>query len=245
MSNELKFHPLADIFPLMEGPEFDELVADIKTNGLRGDIVLFDGMILDGRNRYRACIEAGIPPPATHDGNKHISDPAAYVVSANLHRRHLTQEQKRDLIAKLVKAQPEKSDRQIAKAAKVDHKTVGAARSALEATGEIPQLRETTGADGKSRKRTKRKVAREADEPRGPPIATDVVAEAIELVSHMTCQQRQRFIYLLDVNEWLPVKGTKDGDAIIEAGRQQVSASEQHDPFDVPPFLVRKPGLAS
>jgi hypothetical protein len=241
--SELAFHPLADIFPLMEGAELAALVSDITANGLIEPITVLDGMILDGRNRYHACIAAQVEPAFTPFSG---DDPVAYVVSANLHRRHLTQEQKRDLIANLVKAQPEKSDRQIAKAAKCDHKTVGAARSALEATGEIPQLRETTGADGKSRKRTKRKVAREADEPKRPPIATDVVAEAIELVSHMTCQQWQRFIYLLDVNECLPVKGTRDGDALIEAGgRQQVSAAEQHDPFAVPKFLVRKRGLAS
>jgi ParB-like chromosome segregation protein Spo0J len=58
MSDELKFHPLADLFPLTEGAEFDALVADIKANGLNEDIVLFEGMILYGRNRYRACLAA-------------------------------------------------------------------------------------------------------------------------------------------------------------------------------------------
>jgi len=67
----------------------------------------------------------------------------AYVISANVHRRHLTGDQRREFIAKLVRAQPEKSDRQIAKAAKVDHKkTVGTARAELQATGEIPQFGE-------------------------------------------------------------------------------------------------------
>jgi ParB-like chromosome segregation protein Spo0J len=157
--DELRFHPLADIFPLMGGAEFDELVADIKANGLNEPIITHQGMILDGRNRYRACIAAGCDlrlEIMAADG--WIDDPAAYVISANIRRRHLTGEQKRDLIAKLVKAQPEKSDREIAKIAKVDHKTVGAARAEMEATGEIPQLKRTVGADGKARKRPVKKV---------------------------------------------------------------------------------------
>ena len=79
-------------------------------------------MILDGRNRARACKAVGIESTfTTYTGD----DPIAYVVSLNLHRRHLTAEQKRELIAKLIKMAPEKSNRQIAKTAKVDHKTVG------------------------------------------------------------------------------------------------------------------------
>jgi len=95
MSADLKFHPLAGIFPLMEGAEFDALVADIRANGLQQNIALYEGKILDGRNRYRACPAAGVAP-VTYNADRLITDPAAYVISANLHRRHLTAEQKRD-----------------------------------------------------------------------------------------------------------------------------------------------------
>lgn len=86
------------------------------------------------------------------------TDPYDLVISANLHRRHLSGDQKRELIAMVLKAKPEASNRQIAKQVKADHKTVAAVRSEKVATGEIPQLEKTTGADGKQRKaRAKKK----------------------------------------------------------------------------------------
>lgn len=92
------FHPLAEIFPLLEGPEFTSLVDDIAEHGQRELIVLFDGKILDGRNRYRACEEAGVEPKfAAYDGD----DPAAFVVSLNLRRRHLDEGQRGMVAAKL------------------------------------------------------------------------------------------------------------------------------------------------
>ena len=58
-------------------------------------------------------------------------DPYGYVISANIHRRHLTAEQKRELIAKLLKATPEKSDRQIAETVKASPTTVGTVRAEM------------------------------------------------------------------------------------------------------------------
>jgi N6-adenosine-specific RNA methylase IME4 len=95
---ELKFHPLADIFPLIEGAEFDELIADIKANGLLEPIVVYEEMILDGRNRYRACLAAGVEPTLTPFRG---DDPVAFVISANLRRRHLDESQRAMVAAKL------------------------------------------------------------------------------------------------------------------------------------------------
>lgn len=94
----LEFHPIADCFPLIDGTEFDELVADIRSNGVRESVILFEGKILDGRNRYRASLVAGIDCPlTTYDG----TDPVGFVVSLNLRRRHLSEGQRAWVAARL------------------------------------------------------------------------------------------------------------------------------------------------
>jgi N6-adenosine-specific RNA methylase IME4 len=93
-----KFHPVADIFPLMVGEEFDALVESIRTKGLLNPIWLHpDGSILDGRNRYRGCLEAGVEPwYQTWNGKDSLAD---FVVAQNIDRRHLNGTQ-RALLAK-------------------------------------------------------------------------------------------------------------------------------------------------
>lgn len=82
-----EFHPLANAFPFMTDEEFDALVKDIDANGLNHPVVMFEGKVLDGRNRYKACQRLGIRVRMTEfEGD----DPAAFVASENLRRRHLT-----------------------------------------------------------------------------------------------------------------------------------------------------------
>jgi hypothetical protein len=99
----LEFHPLANLFPLIEGAEFDELVADIKANGLSEAIVVFDDKILDGRNRYRACVAAAVQHRIMPYRG---ADPLAFVISKNVHRRHLNESQRAIVAAKLAQLRP-------------------------------------------------------------------------------------------------------------------------------------------
>lgn len=86
----MRFHALANLFPLLEGREFDELVADIKTNGLHEPIWIYQGEILDGRNRYRACIAGGVEVRT----REYMGDsPVAFVWSLNGTRRQLNKSQ--------------------------------------------------------------------------------------------------------------------------------------------------------
>jgi len=87
----MDFHPIANLFPLMEGAEFDALVEDIRVNGLRDSITTYEEKILDGRNRFNACEKAGRKPQfVTLSGE----DPYAFVTSKNLRRRNMTFEQR-------------------------------------------------------------------------------------------------------------------------------------------------------
>lgn len=88
----MKIHPLALLIPPMSPDELEKLTEDIRQHGLLESIVTFDGQILDGRHRAQACEAAGVEPRFEEFVG---GDPSvAFVLSKNLHRRHLTSAQK-------------------------------------------------------------------------------------------------------------------------------------------------------
>lgn len=91
-----KLHPLCELFPRMDGADFEALKADIRANGLHQPIVLYEGEILDGGNRYLACVELGVTPAAIEYAG---TDPLGFVFSANARRRHLTPGQQAAIVA--------------------------------------------------------------------------------------------------------------------------------------------------
>jgi hypothetical protein len=173
--DHLKVHPAADMLPRMSETEFQALKDDIEKNGLRSSVVLYQRQLLDGRHRLDALEQLGLLWAGDgrvewfdrrgcdrfelfeyHGDGKEPRDPYDLVLSLNIHRRHLTDEQRRELIAKLIKAKPEASDRAIAKKVKRDHKTVAKVRKKMESTGEVSPVEKRLGADGKQRKKPKK-----------------------------------------------------------------------------------------
>lgn len=103
----LMFHSLANVFPLIEGSEFEAFCEDISNNGQREPIVLFEGKILDGRNRYRATVALNIEPRI----EEYTGDnPLEYVLSMNMYRRQLTVAQRSIIAAQIVCREPSTDD---------------------------------------------------------------------------------------------------------------------------------------
>ena len=109
-----------------------------------------------------------------------MADPYEYVLSANMHRRHLTGEQKRELIAKVLKAQPGSSNRKIAALTKVDDKTVGAVREKLEGSAEIPHV------DKRQDSKGRQQPARKPPPHRGDDFVADKKAKQQTKAEHRT-----------------------------------------------------------
>ena len=101
MADEYQFHPIANLFPMMDDEALAELAADIKAKGLKEQIKLWRGQIIDGRNRYRACKLAKVKP--IYKEMKFPDEEAAldYVVSRNLKRRHMSLPQRSITAAKI------------------------------------------------------------------------------------------------------------------------------------------------
>jgi len=88
---KIERHPVADLFPMMSDECFQNLKADILAHGQREDITVWKGQLVDGRHRLRACAELGIEPQIAELMDE--TDPVAWAISHNLHRRHLSPSQ--------------------------------------------------------------------------------------------------------------------------------------------------------
>ena len=146
---QMQFHPVSELFPAMPEAEFETLVADIRTNGLHEPIQVLGNQIIDGRHRYRACLQAGVEPRFVTVSED--EDLNALVISLNLHRRHLDESQRSTIAARIANMrQGERTDlqpsanlqkvsqAQAAKMLNVSERSVAHASRVLE--GGIPEL---------------------------------------------------------------------------------------------------------
>lgn len=161
----LKPHPAAQLFPMMTDAEIDDLAEDIKAHGQSHPITIWQGKILDGRNRNEACRRAGIKPRLVewvpHGGSQ---SPTQWVLSENLHRRHLTVDQ-RALIAMEASALFAQEAKARQRAAGGDRRSVhapdrlppqGGKRSAERAPTAAAQAAQTAGVSARSVERARR-----------------------------------------------------------------------------------------
>lgn len=118
-------HPLANRDRMMDDHELEGLKTSIKTNGFRRDrpIVLFEGKLLDGRNRHKAAIAIGFKliPANFEEFKGSLADAERWVDAENLHRRHLTTEDKKKRVQQMLEEHPGRSSRKIAQACGVSH----------------------------------------------------------------------------------------------------------------------------
>jgi len=120
------FHERSSIFPLIEGEDFESLVEDIRKFGQLEEGALFKGKILDGRNRYRACKILNIPFRAKEYSGK--MEPLDYIISQNLHRRHLNIAQRSEIGLLLLEEEEKKAkkryDETVGRPKKIDNKVI-------------------------------------------------------------------------------------------------------------------------
>jgi ParB-like chromosome segregation protein Spo0J len=161
-ASDLPFHPVAIKFGILDGAECDALVNDIKTSGQKVPIVLHNGVIIDGIQRYRACLKAKVEPIFTEFGGEE-KDIVRFIARMNMYRRHLSTKRKKEIAKELLKADPTISDLAISKTTQLSDKTVTQVRADAVRRSEIPNV--TVRSDTKGREQPAEKHKRPANNP--------------------------------------------------------------------------------
>ncbi|NKB77632.1 MAG: hypothetical protein GKR96_11470 [Gammaproteobacteria bacterium] len=99
MTKQYEYHQYANIFAMLVNDDLNELAESIRANGLDNPIALYQGKILDGRNRYQACLLVGVVPNyVDFDGTD--QEALDFSFRQNAERRHLTTSQRAMAAAK-------------------------------------------------------------------------------------------------------------------------------------------------
>jgi len=145
------------VMPDMAQDEYDALKEDIAERGVMIPIEFDeDGNVLDGHHRLKICAELGIEnyPKIIRTGMSE-TEKWTHARKLNMARRHLTREQRREMIQAQIKDTPELSDRQIAKMLGVSNSTVSLVRRELVDSGQVCESHTSLGLDGKEYKRNR------------------------------------------------------------------------------------------
>lgn len=194
----MKPHTLCSSFPPMSDEDFNSLVQDIRENGQIDPIIMLDGCVLDGWHRFQACAELNINPKTKEFSG---DDPASFVLSKNLHRRHMEPSQRAVAVTKCREWQPQgrpsnkrgnvtpfSSVAEMAKEANVSEKTIKDARVAIKSgqaddvlAGKISVSKAADIARGKPQQKETKAPAREpeckqSDEDESPDLAAEYMA---------------------------------------------------------------------
>jgi len=101
-------HPVAALFPPSGHDEYETLKQDILERGQQEPILLYEGQILDGKARWRACMELDIVPSFAEWGGDQTTLAAwLQAKGANLSRRHLTAEQRAAVLLRAADVLPD------------------------------------------------------------------------------------------------------------------------------------------
>lgn len=196
---ELNQHPLSAAFPGMTDDEFDQLTADIEANGQREPIIVHEGMVLDGWHRYRACVGLGMEPKRFTFAAD--SDPVAFVLSQNLHRRHLSASQRAAAVVacadwapahrpkKDVPSAPFSTKAKLAAQANVSESTIAQAKVAHKAG--LTEMVKEGALTVKEAAEVARGPAKPKSKPPEPGSKKDVVRQALNMAKERDKAQEQ------------------------------------------------------
>ena len=242
----VKVHPIANIFPMMSVDEFEGLKADINENGMHEPLLFWNDQLIDGRNRLKACIELGKQSHIESCELEPDTDPVPWVLSNNLHRRHLTASQRAIVaaeIASLTRGGDRKSENikvQIctsidaaAKTLNVSPRSVKSAKKVLASGDETVIAAVKTG---------EMKVSAAAElvkaKPKKPPTVTSTfvtnIVTAKGVVTEITRPSKVMFNATTDAVDWAkwtwnPITGCEHGCGFCYA--REIALSQRMAPY--------------
>jgi ParB-like chromosome segregation protein Spo0J len=182
----LTVHPAAEVFPVMSPGELRELVDDIKKNDLQRPLTLdSEGRLLDGRNRLHACKELNIEPKF----EIYSGDPIAFVISANLRRRHLNESQRGMVAARLSTLRSgQRADQTAATSIEAARKLLNVGRATVERgrqvlkSGSPDLIRQVEAGNVSVFNATKQLKAKKPDKPKLKPASKRPRNRSIEVL---------------------------------------------------------------